>query len=201
MMGRSRYLPDQALLDHLFRAAGVVPSGDPPGGRTEPLRGSTPPSGEAPSRSPAGVDRRTTPPSAAPAPAVPHAPDPRLSGQTLAARYDELAEWMVSLTGASVSFVADSEGLPLTRTRAEDETYVAVAALLAGVRRDLRVWLPSQSDSTIAIDLGDVGLLTLVWAETAIGSLAAGVVLDTPLAKDSVAMIRDLLIQAAMQKG
>ena len=44
-------------------------------------------------------------------------------------------------------------------------------------------------------------MLTLVWAETEIGALAAGVVLPGQLEPDTASVIRTLLIQAASKKG
>jgi hypothetical protein len=141
-------------------------------------------------------------------PAVPALPDETLAAQIFAgapdaldARLNRLLEFAARQLSASAAFIADPDGLTVASLRSND-ALAAVTAPLGGVQEKIAAFVPAPKDGGGAVvELEDQHVLQLVWAATAAGRLAMGMVLQAPLDRASTKKLRRLVQLAVDMKG
>jgi hypothetical protein len=146
-------------------------------------------------------------PVAPPRPAVPQVPDEALAAQIFGngsngidARLQRLLEYTGKTLQASSAFVADSDGLTVAGLRSS-EALAAVTAPLGGVQEKIAAFVPASAEGGAVVELDEQGVLQLVWAATAAGRLALGMVLQSPLDRASTRKLRRLVQMAVDTKG
>jgi hypothetical protein len=188
-MGLSRCLPDRPTIERLLAAAGL-------GAITPPTRPAR--------RSAAPPPAPTPPPTPAPAP-VALAPLAELHDEesamavfgahaetlTVDARLEAFLGWLMCGTGAFAAFVADREGLALSNHNAPEGCVAAVGAL-GRAQHDISRFVPSPEAGSSTVELDEQNLLQVVWADTAVGRIAVGLVLGGALERRMVQRIRRL---------
>jgi hypothetical protein len=146
--------------------------------------------------------------SAPPRPAVPTLPDEVLAAQIfgggpsgLDSRLNRLLEFAARQLQATSAFIADPEGLTVASLRSND-ALAAVTAPLGGVQEKIAAFVPAPKDGGGAVvELEEQQVLQLVWAPTAAGRLAMGMVLQSPLDRASTKKLRRLVQLAVDMKG
>jgi hypothetical protein len=99
---------------------------------------------------------------------------------TLDARFAAFARWLEERTGAESVFVADSEGLGMVQSTA-GETYVAAAAAIDSLRRELSGLIPNVESGRTTLRPTSGSHVELIWCETSLGRYTVGLVLAQPL--------------------
>jgi hypothetical protein len=141
-------------------------------------------------------------------PAVPAIPDETLAAQifgngpaSLDVRLNRLLEYASRTLQASAAFIADPDGLTVASLRSTD-ALAAVTAPLSGVQEKISAFVPTPKDGATMMELEEQqGVLQLVWAATAAGRLAMGMVLPAPLDRASTRKLRRLVQLAVDMKG
>lgn len=140
-------------------------------------------------------------------PAVPAVSDEALAAQIFAGapraidvRLQRLLEYTGKTLQASSAFVADSDGLTVAGLRSSD-ALAAVTAPLGGVQEKIAAFVPTSAEGGAVVELDEQGVLQLVWAATAAGRLALGMVLQSPLDRASTRKLRRLVQLAVDTKG
>jgi hypothetical protein len=178
-----------------------------PNGPPLPPRVPGPPAPATPGVSPA-VAAAAAALSAAQRPAVPALPDEVLAAQIfgtgpqgLDERLKKLLEYAAKQLQATSAFIADPDGLTVASLRAND-ALAAVTAPLGGVQEKIAAFVPAPKDGGGAVvELEEQQVLQLVWAPTAAGRLAMGMVLQSPLDRASTKKLRRLVQLAVDMKG
>lgn len=117
------------------------------------------------------------------------------------ARLQKLLEFIGRSLSSSAAFVADEDGLTVASLRS-NEALAAVTAPLGDVHDRISPFVPAAPEGSAVVELeGDQGVLQLVWAATAVGRLAMGMVLPAPLDRASTQKIRRLVQLAVDTKG
>ncbi|HZN93171.1 MAG TPA: hypothetical protein VFB81_10730, partial [Myxococcales bacterium] len=140
-------------------------------------------------------------------PAVPAVPDEVLAAQifggaakAIDSRLQRLLEYTGKSLQASAAFVADSDGLTVASLRST-EAMAAVTAPLGGVHEKIAAFVPASPEGGAVVELDEQGVLQLVWASTAAGRLALGMVLQSPLDRASTRKLRRMVQLAVDMKG
>lgn len=200
------------------RAAGVpvqvpvpVQQIPPPPGVPVPVGGRTPVGPPLPPRVPGppspAVAAAAAALSAPARPSVPAVPDEALAAQifggaakAIDSRLQRLLEYTGKSLQASAAFVADSDGLTVASLRST-EAMAAVTAPLGGVHEKIAAFVPASPEGGAVVELDEQGVLQLVWASTAAGRLALGMVLQSPLDRASTRKLRRMVQLAVDTKG
>ena len=140
-------------------------------------------------------------------PAVPAVPDEVLAAQifggaakAIDSRLQRLLEYTGKSLQASAAFIADSDGLTVASLRST-EAMAAVTAPLGGVHEKIAAFVPASPEGGAVVELDEQGVLQLVWASTAAGRLALGMVLQSPLDRASTRKLRRMVQLAVDTKG
>lgn len=217
-MVRSAYLPETKVLANLV--AGLrAPLGEkvgeahsvPP--RSAGARRSVAPRGEPPlaSEPPSPVRRSSRPAESEPARDVRPPDEPlgealllsELAGQlrgvsSLERGFSSLATWLELRTGARAVFVADAEGLGMTRA-GEDEPYLAAAGEIGIALDKLTSVVPGVNEGAITFELADAQRLVLIGCVTEFGRISVGLVMSTPLDPVWTTVIRKAIHDVALR--
>lgn len=195
-----RFLPEKSVLDRALERAGAL-APERAGGERPSLRIRIPARPRTLPPVPAAPPEKaltTLPPLAA------AAADESLSladlDAPIEARVERLVGWLMGSTGAFAAFVADADGLALAN-RHVPESYVAVTTALADAQRAVAQLVPSPPAGSTTLELHDDNVLQVVWADTAVGRICAGLVLAEPLERSIVHAIRRMLANAVRTKG
>lgn len=213
-MVRSAYLPEAKELANLVAGlrAPVGERSTPP--RPADGRRSAPPRGEPRLASePASPVRRSSRPAESPRktqsarpPEEPLGEDVLLSelaGQlrgvsSLERGFSSLATWLELRTGARAVFVADAEGLGMTRA-GDDEPYLAAAGEIGSALDKLTSVVPGVSDGAVTFELADAERLVLIGCVTEFGRISVGLVTSNPLDPVWTAVIKKAIHDVALR--
>jgi len=219
-MVRSAYLPEAKELASLvagLRApvgerAGEASQSAPP--RSAGQRRSAAPRGEPrlASQPPAPVRRSSRPAESQPSPRDAQPPQEplgealllsELSGQlrgvsSLERGFSSLATWLELRTGARAVFVADAEGLGMTRAGA-DEPYLAAAGEIGSALDKLTTVVPGVNEGAVTFELADAQRLVLIGCVTEFGRISVGLVMSTPLDPVWTTVIRKAIHDVALR--
>lgn len=200
-------LPGPASGRIRFGAAPPSPPQPPPRPQVPPPTPPRVPGPPAPAVAPA-VAAAAAALSATQRPAVPSLPDEVLAAQIfgggpsgLDSRLNRLLEYAARQLQATSAFIADPEGLTVASLRSND-ALAAASAPLGGVQEKIAAFVPGPKDGGGAVvELEEQQVLQLVWAATAAGRLAMGMVLQSPLDRASTKKLRRLVQLAVDMKG
>lgn len=118
--------------------------------------------------------------------------------ENLDQRFENVVSWVESALPTRAAFVADAEGLAMVQSDA-GEGYLVAAGEIGAVLGNLSSLLPEVEEGGTTLRLKDRGTLELVWCRTELGRFTVGLLLDDPLAAQSVQMVRAGLKLAATQ--
>ena len=215
MMVRSACLPDAKKLASLVAGLNA-----PLGERTENAVRSVPAraSSDAPV-APSSAPRRASEPVSSGGPSVrpkPTSAAPRreeplgealllseLAGQlrgvsSLERGFASVATWLELRTGAQAVFVADAEGLGMTRA-GDDEPYLAAAGEIGSALDKLTTIVPGVNEGAVTFELADAQRLVLIGCMTEFGRISVGLVMNTPLDPVWTTVIRKALQDVALR--
>lgn len=218
-MVRSAYLPEAKELASLvagLRAplgerAGEATQSQPP--RSAGQRRSAAPRGEPRLASePSPVRRSSRPAESQPSPRDARPPDEplgealllsELAGQlrgvsSLERGFSSLATWLELRTGARAVFVADAEGLGMTRA-GEDEPYLAAAGEIGSALDKLTSVVPGVNEGAVTFELADAQRLVLIGCVTEFGRISVGLVTSAPLDPVWTTVIRKAIHDVALR--
>ena len=99
---------------------------------------------------------------------------------SLDSRFNAFAGWLEECSGAESVFVADADGLGMVQSTA-GETYVAAAAAIDSLRKDLSTIIPNVESGRTTLRPTSGSHVELIWCETALGRYTVGLVLAQPL--------------------
>lgn len=146
-----------------------------------------------------------------PSSSAPPAPEPlgealllnELAGQlrgvsSLERGFASLATWLELRTGAQAVFVADSEGLGMTRA-GNDEPYLAAAGEIGAVLDKLTAIVPGVNDGAVTFELSDGQRLVLVGCMTEFGRISVGLLINRPLEAVWSVVIKKALREVALR--
>lgn len=94
--------------------------------------------------------------------------------------FSSLATWLELRTGAHAVFVADAEGLGMTRA-GEDEPYLAAAGEIGSALDKLTSVVPGVNEGAVTFELAGAQRLVLIGCVTEFGRISVGLVMSTPL--------------------
>jgi len=227
-MVRSAYLPEAKVLAGLvagLRAplgerSGVLARSRPPEHSSAPPRSSSASvrpvvsmRGEPPLASePPFAARKSSRPQSQPSPQDVRPPDEplgealllsELAGQlrgvsSLERGFSSLATWLELRTGARAVFVADAEGLGMTRA-GEDEPYLAAAGEIGVALDKLTSVVPGVNEGAVTFELADGQRLVLIGSMTEFGRISVGLVMTTSLDPVWTTVIRKALHDVALR--
>lgn len=209
-MVRSACLPDAKKLASLVAGLSA-----PVGERPEDVVRSAPsrPKSDAPHSAPAAPGRASQPASRPPSSpsAAPRSQEPlgealllsELAGQlrgvsSLERGFASVATWLELRTGAQAVFVADAEGLGMTRA-GEDEPYLAAAGEIGSALDKLTTIVPGVNEGAVTFELADAQRLVLIGCMTEFGRISVGLVMNTPLDPVWTTVIRKALQDVALR--
>jgi len=112
--------------------------------------------------------------------------------------FSSLATWLELRTGARAVFVADAEGLGMTRA-GEDEPYLAAAGEIGVALDKLTSVVPGVNEGAVTFDLADGQRLVLIGCVTEFGRISVGLVMNTPLDPVWTTVIRKALHDVALR--
>lgn len=115
-------------------------------------------------------------------------------------RLQKLVAWVMAGTQAGSAFVADLEGLPLVN-RNTPEPYIVAIGPLARAQREIARFVPESPPGTSIVELDQLHVLEVVWADTSIGRLGVGMVVTDPLKHSLVSRIRRLAALSVVSRG
>src|SRR6187399_454513 len=209
-MVRSACLPDAKKLASLV--AGLnAPLGERSGNGVRSVPARVP--SDAPV-SPTGGARRASEPVSAGRPSVRPKPSPssaprseeplgealllsELAGQlrgvsSLERGFASVATWLELRTGAQAVFVADAEGLGMTRA-GDDEPYLAAAGEIGSALDKLTTIVPGVNEGAVTFELAGAQRLVLIGCMTEFGRISVGLVMNAPLDPVWTTVIRKAL--------
>lgn len=209
-MVRSACLPDAKKLASLVAGLSA-----PLGERTAELVRSVParPSSSAPRSQPSAPRRPSQPASRPPSSPnlAPRSEEPlgealllsELAGQlrgvsSLERGFASVATWLELRTGAQAVFVADAEGLGMTRA-GDDEPYLAAAGEIGSALDKLTTIVPGVSEGAVTFELADAQRLVLIGCMTEFGRISVGLVMNAPLDPVWTTVIRKALQDVALR--
>lgn len=112
-------------------------------------------------------------------------------------RMRALGDWLDQITHPASLFISDGQGEPLVAFRGGHDL-LAAAAVLADAARKARRHLPDEADSAaVHLSLGPGQILSIVTAQTSLGTLHAGLTTPGPLPAGAVREIARALKTAA----
>lgn len=213
-MPRSRFLPDDSVLQGLVRRATATPAkGSDVGVRPGRIRFGAPAQTPAPrpeaeqrpsASEPVAWDRAEVtgdlPTLAGDDADVADLFDTEVMARPVEGRLEILVSWLMGATGAFAVFVADAEGLPLVNRHAPED-YVVATAALARAQEGLGAFFPGMEEPSMIVDLGDGNVLETISAATSAGRLVLGMVVASRLDVKLVREARRALTLAVRVQG
>ncbi len=112
--------------------------------------------------------------------------------------FSSLATWLELRTGARAVFVADAEGLGMTRA-GEDESYLAAAGEIGVALDKLTSVVPGVSEGAVTFELADAQRLVLIGCVTEFGRISVGLVTSAPLDPVWTTVIRKAIHDVALR--
>jgi hypothetical protein len=112
--------------------------------------------------------------------------------------FASVATWLELRTGAQAVFVADAEGLGMTRA-GDDEPYLAAAGEIGSALDKLTTIVPGVNEGAVTFELADAQRLVLIGCMTEFGRISVGLVMNAPLDPVWTTVIRKALQDVALR--